>query len=104
MKKDERFACESEFSEEEIINELNEILNSNINKNKNVWGFENYSDIVDKDIYSIKDEFELENVDDIIKSLNYVKNPELKYSLDTTDSFYCNILCLTFMFLNNHFV
>jgi hypothetical protein len=104
MGKIDRFACESDISSEDIIKEINGILNCDMNKHKNVWGFENYSDIVETDNYSIKDNYEIETMEEVMTSLNYVKNSEIKYSLDCDDSFYCLVLCLSFMFLNRHFV
>ena len=104
MGKIDRFACESDVSSEDIVKEINGILNCDMNKDKNVWGFENYSDIVETDNYSIKDNYEIETMEEVMTSLNYVKNSEIKYSLDCDDSFYCLVLCLSFMFMNRHFI
>jgi hypothetical protein len=103
MKKEERFACESSLTEEDLIDEVNKILKLDINHDKTIWTFDSYKEI---DIYtnSIKNFYYLNNFDDIVKFLNYTPNEDLTYSADFNDSFTINIFCLSFMFFNNNFV
>ena len=103
MKKEERFACESSLSEEELLNEVNKILKLDINRDKVIWSFDNYKEI-DVMTNSIKHFYDLENFNDIVNFLNYKPNEDLTYSADFNDSFTLNIFCLSFMFLKNNFV
>lgn len=104
MEKDEKFGCESSLSQDEIIKEVKEIINSNINKDKIICGFENYKELLEKENISIKDKYELKNIEEVLKKIDYTRNNDLKYCLDTTDSFYCLIICLSFMFKENRFI
>jgi len=103
MSKEERFACESELSEEELINELNKILKLDIHRDKVLWSFDDYTEL---NIYtnSIKSMFNLNSFEELTQSLNYKKNEDLTYTADFTDSFVQNIFCLSYMFLNHNFV
>ena len=74
-----------------------------MNKNKTVWGFENYDKLKIKS-KSIKEIYKIEKIEDIATSLNYKKNEDLKYSINLSDSFSQNIFCMSYMFFQNHFV
>ena len=102
MKKEERFACESDLTSEELILEVNKILILEINKDKVIWTFEDYKEI---NIFtnSIKNHYELKNFENIVTFLEYKKNENLNYSADFTDSFVQNIFCISFLFFNTHF-
>lgn len=104
MEKIDRFACESSLTSEDIIKEVNIILNSEMNKKKVIWSLDDHSDIIDKKFNIIKNEYEINNIEEIIKRLNYKRNENLLYELNSSDSFYCLILCVTFLFLDKHFV
>ena len=99
MKKDEKTACESELTKEQFLSDIDGILNSEIYKDKKVWSFDKY-----KDSISFKEEFDLKNIEEVMDKLEYKKNEELHYSLDIKDSLCCNILCLSYMFFEKHFV
>ena len=103
MKKEERFACESEISEDELINEVNKILRLDVNRDKAIWTFESYKEI---QIFTnpIKEYYDLKDFNQLVKFLEYKKDEEKTYSADFTDSFVQNIFCLSYMFLNNNFV
>lgn len=103
MKNNEKYECESTLTENELIEELHKILNSEMNKNKTVWGFENYDKLKIKS-KSIKEIYKIEKIEDIATSLNYKKNEDLKYSINLSDSFSQNIFCMSYMFFQNHFV
>ena len=75
-----------------------------MNKKKVIWSLDDHSDIIDKKFNIIKNEYEINNIEEIIKRLNYKKNENLLYELNSSDSFYCLILSITFLFLNKHFV
>jgi hypothetical protein len=103
MEKIDRFACESSLSSEDIVKEVNTILKSEMNKNKVVYSFEDYSDIINSEFKTIRSEYDdINSVTEIIKILKYERKTE--YGLDASDSFYCLILCISFLFLNKHFV
>ncbi len=104
MSKEERFACESIISKDDLIKELNNILSSDINKDKVVWVFDNYDEIKTY-TNSIKHFTNINNFNDIVTFLNY--NTEIekqRYFADLSDSLIQNIFCLSFMFLKYHFV
>jgi hypothetical protein len=103
MSKEERFACESSISEEELIHEVNKILKLDIHRGKILWTLENYDELELK-TNSIVDTFDLNNFQDIVTSLNYRANEDITYAADFTDSFAQNIFCLSYMFLNHNFV
>jgi len=102
MDKQQRFACESELSEEELLKELKNILHSEMNKDKVIWSFDSNDDIIYTN--SIKHFYKLKEFDDIVKFFDYSKNEELQYSADLNDSLFRNLFCLAFLFKNNHFV
>lgn len=104
MNKSDKFSCESNLSSDDIIKEVNNLLNSELYKDRNIWGFDSYDDIIEKEVYSIKELFEFENIQEMVSLIGYEKNPDIKYSLNCDDAFYCNILTITFMFLNYHFI
>jgi hypothetical protein len=103
MKKEERFACESSLTEEQLINDVNKILKLDVNRDKIIWTFDNYKEI-NIMTNSIKHFYDLNEFNDIITFLNYKANEDLTYSADFKDSFTINIFCLSFMFLKNNFV
>ena len=103
MDKEDRYACESELTEIEIIEELKDILSSNMNKDKKIYSYTNNCKNI-KDVISIKKEFNIKEFDNIVKYLNYQEKEELNYSADINDSLVRNIFCLAFMFLNRNFV
>jgi hypothetical protein len=98
MKKEERFACESSLTEEELIDDVNKILKLDINRDKVIWVFDTYKEI-DIMTNSIKHFYYLNNFEEIIKFLNYTPNEDLTYSADFNDSFTINIFCLSFFIL-----
>lgn len=102
MSKQERFACESELTTEDISKELKDILHSDVNKDKTIWCFEKCDDIAI--VNSIKDEYKLKEFNDIVKYFDYKKNEDLQYTSDFNDSLFVNIFCLAYVFSNNYFV
>jgi hypothetical protein len=103
MVKEDRYACESDLSEEDLVNEIKTILFSKMNKHKAIWSFEdNFDDIID--CKSIKDYYDLDDFDDVIEFLDYKKNEELDYSADFKDSLVQNIFSLSFLFLKTNFI
>ena len=104
MSKEERFACESTISKDDLIKELNDILTSDMNKDKVIWVFDKYDEIK-TDTNSIKNFTTINDFNDIVKFLNYDTNKEeQRYFADMSDSLIQNIFCLSFMFLKYHFV
>jgi hypothetical protein len=103
MKKEDRFACESIISEKQLIQEIKNILNCEMNKNKTVWSFEK-DDFIKEGILSIKDKYKIESNEDIVRELEYQKNENLTYSADLNDSFVQNIFMVAYMFKKNRFV
>ena len=103
MNKEDRFACESFITEEELLEEINKILKLDIHKDKLIWVFDDYKEI---DIFtnSIKSFHNLKDFNDIVSFLEYTPNENLNYSVDFNDSFSQNIFCLSYMFLNYRFV
>ena len=103
MKKEDRFACESNITEEELIFEVNKILKSEVHKDKVLLTFDDYKEI---EIFtnSIKNHYRLQKFEDIVNFLEYKRNENLNYSADFTDSFVQNIFCISYLFLKNHFV
>ena len=103
MKKEDRFACESNTTSEELIKEVNKILESEINYDKVIWSFEDYKEI---NIFtnSIKINNNLKMFEDIVNFLEYKKNENLNYSADFKDSFVQNIFCISYLFMNKHFI
>jgi len=101
MNKQERFACESELTEEDLLKELKEILYSKMNKDKVIWSFED-TDIICTN--SIKRFYDLNEFQDIVDYFKYKKNEDLQYSADLKDSLFQNIFCLSYMFRQNYFV
>ena len=102
MDKQERFACESEMNEEELLNEIKTILHSEVHKDKIIWSFENHDKIIHTN--SIKYFYNLNEFDDIVKFFEYSKNEDLQYSADLNDSLFRNLFCLAFVFTQNHFI
>jgi len=103
MTKEQKYACESELSEEELIQELKDILHSEVNKSKVIWSFEdNCKDIIYVNPINIF--YKLEKFENIVEFLEYEKNENLDYSSDLTDSLVRNIFCIAFMFLKNNFI
>ena len=102
MNKQERFACESELTEEDILRELKEILYSEMNKDKVIWSFDEHNDIIYAN--SIKHFYNLDSFEDIVKYFDYKKNEDLMYSADLKDSLFQNIFCMSYMFQTNYFV
>lgn len=102
MSKQDRFACESELSQEDVIKELDTILNSEINKSKTVWSFDGKCDF--RETKSIKREYYVESFEEVVEILEYKKNEDLIYSADLKDSLIQNLFCISFMFKKNYFV
>lgn len=102
MTKQEKFACESEMSSGDIEKELRELLHSEIYKDKVIWSFDSYDDIIYMN--SIKHFYNMKEFSDIVEYFNYKKNDELQYSADLEDSLFKNIFCLSYMFIKNYFV
>ena len=103
MLKEDKYACESELSEVEIVEELKEILYSKMNKNKSIWSFEsNFEDIIE--CKSIQDYYDLDDFQYIVDFFSYKKNDDLDYSADLTDSLVQNIFSLSYLFMKNNFV
>ena len=98
MNKSEKFSCESDISSEELINEVTDILSSNLNKNKTLWSFESYDEFKFK-TKSIKDEYNIGDFSELIRKIKYEN-----VMVDLNDSFVQNIFCISYMFLNNRFV
>jgi hypothetical protein len=63
MSKQEKFACESILSSKELEDEIKTILQSGINKDKVIWSFGDYSDIIYTN--SIKHFYDLNKIEDI---------------------------------------
>ena len=103
MLKEDNYACESELSEVEMVEELKEILYSKMNKNKSIWSFEsNFEDIIE--CKSIQDYYDLDDFQYIVDFFSYKKNDDLDYSADLTDSLVQNIFSLSYLFMKNNFV
>jgi hypothetical protein len=103
MSKEERFACESELSKEDLIKEVTEILNSEIHKKKTVWSLDKYNNIKDN-IQSVKEKYsDIKNFDNIVEYLGY-RNDDLPYSADLRDSLTQNIFTIAYMFKKNRFI
>ena len=102
MSKEDRFACESALSSDDIMKEVKDILYAEVHKNKVIWSFEDYNDIIFTN--SIKSFYNLNSFDDIVNHFEYKRNEELMYSADFTDSLFRNIFCLSFLFSQRHFV
>ena len=102
MKKIEKMECESTIEEDLLLKEVNDILNSNINKDKTIYAFETHQEI-NKSIISTKEIFELKGFDDIINKLGYIKNEDKMYSLDISDSLSRNILNISYTFFQSNF-
>ena len=103
MLKEDKYACESELSEVEMVEELKEILYSKMNKNKSIWSFEsNFEDIIE--CKSIQDYYDLDDFQYIVDFFSYKKNDDLDYSADLTDSLVQNIFSLSYLFMKNNFV
>ena len=106
MEKLERFCCESNVTKKQLLKEINEILDSNVYKNYKVWMYEKNENINIK-IKEIKTKFNLNEVEDMAKFLEYnldKKENEIKYCLNLKDSFCVNILSLSYIFFQKHFI
>ena len=101
MSKQERFACESELTSEDIKKELTDVLHSDMNKDKVIWSFDD-TDIIYTN--SIKHFYDLKDFEELVEYLEYEKNKEIQYSADMNDSLFKNMFCLAFMFKKNYFV
>lgn len=103
MTKEAKYACESELSESELIQEIRDILYSEVNKGKVIWSFEdNCNDIIYVNPINIF--YKLEKFEELVSFLDYKKNEQITYSADLNDSLVRNIFCIAFMFLKNNFV
>jgi hypothetical protein len=103
MVKEDKYACESELSEEDMLGELKTILFSETNKHKDVWTLDqNFKDIIDSKSINIFDE--INNFDDIVKYLEYEKNELINYSADFQDSLIRNLFCIAYIFLKTNFI
>ena len=103
MDKEDRYACETDFTEKNLIQQLKDILNSDLHKDKAIWSYtNNFANI--KTANSIKKEYNINEFDEIVEFLNYAPKEELNYSADLNDSLVKNIFSLAFMFLSTNFV
>lgn len=102
MTKENRFACESNMTSEELEKELKDILHSSVHYDKVIWSFDGDCDLIYTN--SIKHFYDIKDFNDIVKFLEYEIIEERKYRADFSDSFFVNIFCLSFMFLKNNFV
>jgi hypothetical protein len=104
MSKVNKLGCESQVDENTLIKEVNEILNSNVYKDKKVYTWESNSKI-QRNTISIKEMFDFKNFDEIISFLKYEKNTteDKLYALDFSDAYACNILTLSYLFFNRNF-
>ena len=102
MTKQEKFACESTLTSDELEIEVKNILKSEMNKDKVIWSFDSIDDIFY--VNSIKHFYKLDNFKDIVTYLDYKKNEELMYTADLEDSLFQNLFCVAYMFKKNYFV
>lgn len=100
MSKQERFACESVLSEEDLVRELKDVLYSDMNRDKVMWSFDE-TDLIFTN--SIKNFYDLTSFKDIVSFLEYEKDPDLQYTADLDDSLFRNLFCLAYMFKKNYF-
>lgn len=89
-----KLQLESSKTELQVINEVNDLLNNNIYKDKPIWmeeenNFLEFKENRDIKIYSsILDD---KNAIEVFEGSRYNKNKELSYGLDISDALYCNI-------------
>jgi hypothetical protein len=89
-----KLQLESTKNEEEVINEVIGILNSNLYKDKVIWMEEenNFLEFKEnRDIKLFSNILEDKNVLEVFEASMYTRNKELSYGLDVSDSLYCNI-------------
>ena len=93
MSKREKLQLDSEIDISKSFDKINEILNSNVYCNYEIWCMNNIDIIKSKINRNINDSKDLfgEDITDIQKTLSYEKNKDLKYSLDFDDSVTQNI-------------
>ena len=93
MSKREKLQLDSEIDISKSFDKINEILNSNVYCNYEIWSMNNIDNIKSKINRNINDSKDLfgEDITDIQKTLSYEKNKDLKYSLDFDDSVTQNI-------------
>ena len=93
MSKREKLQLDSEIDISKSFDKINEILNSNVYCNYEIWSMNNIDTIKSKINRNINDSKDLfgEDITDIQKTLSYEKNKDLKYSLDFDDSVTQNI-------------
>lgn len=102
MTKTDKNRLESEKSQEDIIKDINEILQSEMHKGKRVWITRKNKGITTEcnEIYRY---FELRNYKSVFKRVRYEKNTELGYSMDINDSLCRNIFNIMYMFERSKF-
>ena len=103
MDKEDRYACETDLTENDMIIELKHILYSEINKNKVIWSYTNNCSNI-KTVNSIKKEYSINEFEDIVTFLEYKEKDELNYGADLNDGMVRNIFCLAFLFLKKNFI
>jgi hypothetical protein len=96
MEKIEKFRVESEKDEEDIMKEVKEILESKMNCDKQKYGIESNKELAIQGINVTYDE--------MIKNLDYKKDDEKPYSLESTNSLHRNIVLISYLFNNYKFV
>ena len=103
MTKQEKIACESNIDSKKLIDELKNIINSEMYKNKIIYSLDKHDDIKEG-IISIKSMHDLNGFEDIVTYLNYSKNEDLSYSADLNDSLTKNVFTIAYMFQKNQFI
>jgi hypothetical protein len=96
MEKIEKFRVESEFDNEGILKELKEILNSKMNVEKKRFGLEDNKEL---DIQGINISYEK-----IIQNIDYKRDTEKTYSLESSNSLHRSIMGISYLFSNYKFV
>lgn len=104
MERDDKYCCESSISEEELLAEVKSILNSNVNKNKVIWSFENIKELSEFKISYISDVCDISNFDEVIESLNYKPIVQIdKPKIDLSEAIIHNLFSLCYMFTKYKF-
>jgi hypothetical protein len=96
MEKTEKLRSESEKDNQMMLEDLDRILNSDMNKNKKKFGLVSYKKLGIQGLDITTEE--------LIESVGYVKDEDKKYSLDIDNSLHRNLLCLSRYFTKNRFV
>ena len=97
--KREKLQKESQSNIKNCFEELNDILNSDIYCNYEIWIMNNIDPIkkqINKNFFNVKDLYG-KDIEDIKSTLKYNKNKELKYSVDFDDSVSQNICRICYL-------